>query len=386
MFDRFTIEWHPVDRLLGVGIVLCAFAVTLVNTASFVVQAPEFAGWWVALVALLPALQIATVALWRSSPRMICRLWAAETPLLLMILASSYGAWVGMGTEEPFIVPWLLDAPVLCILALVVRLPVVLGATFLLAAAPPLSALVFLGHVPTVVLGNGFVHLSNVIYIALCLLLRDQLTDLSRSKAQVAALRNEEERVQTEGASLSEFERMIHDDVLSCLAATLRTDGSPSSDLRKMAGSARAALRATESSTSVVLVESTLTTEDAARLLLGSLETSAPDLALSSNVTRGGWVCRVAVSTIGLAAAEAARNAVRHAGGGSAEVTVQDGWIRAVVQDHGPGFDPERIADDHFGVRESILGRIALLDGGSVKIDSAETGTTVVMQWAPSNG
>ena len=84
---------------------------------------------------------------------------------------------------------------------------------------------------------------------------------------------------------------------------------------------------------------------------------------------------------MGLAAAEAARNAVRHAGGGTGTVLVGDDSIRVIIVDSGQGFDLSTIDSRRLGIRESVIRRMEELPGGSAIFDSNMFGTTVVMTW-----
>jgi signal transduction histidine kinase len=76
---------------------------------------------------------------------------------------------------------------------------------------------------------------------------------------------------------------------------------------------------------------------------------------------------------------EALLNAVRHgAAPVSAYVEVGPELVEAFVRDHGPGFDLNAVPQDRFGVRESILGRMAR-HGGSAKLRRLEDGTEVCL-------
>jgi signal transduction histidine kinase/phage shock protein PspC (stress-responsive transcriptional regulator) len=82
------------------------------------------------------------------------------------------------------------------------------------------------------------------------------------------------------------------------------------------------------------------------------------------------------------AAREAMLNASRHAGGSVsvyAEVTASA--IEVSIRDHGPGFDPTDLPEDHFGVRESILGRMRRAGGtASIRPGPGGSGTRVVLR------
>ncbi|CAN5395594.1 hypothetical protein BH10ACT7_BH10ACT7_01080 [soil metagenome] len=74
-------------------------------------------------------------------------------------------------------------------------------------------------------------------------------------------------------------------------------------------------------------------------------------------------------------------NVVRHAGVGRAEVSfVHNGdWLTVTVVDDGVGFDEATVADDRFGLRESVTGRIAALGGSTRVLSSPGNGTVVVL-------
>lgn len=75
---------------------------------------------------------------------------------------------------------------------------------------------------------------------------------------------------------------------------------------------------------------------------------------------------------------EALTNARRHAGAGSAEVTLErtDSHVRVRVHDDGRGFDPEAVADERFGL-EGIRHRCRLLGGEPTITSRPGAGTTI---------
>ena len=72
------------------------------------------------------------------------------------------------------------------------------------------------------------------------------------------------------------------------------------------------------------------------------------------------------------AAGEAVTNAAKHAGTGKVDVyaEVTSGAVDVFVRDRGRGFDPATIADDRYGVRNSIIDRMQR-HGGTAEIRSA---------------
>lgn len=97
--------------------------------------------------------------------------------------------------------------------------------------------------------------------------------------------------------------------------------------------------------------------------------------------------------TLREAALEALRNIARHArplaSGQWGSVRVEAGaGVRVEIADFGPGFNPERLAEDRAGVRGSILARVRALPGGSAAVTSAPGLRTRVSLgwWPPSAG
>ncbi|PRY67080.1 signal transduction histidine kinase [Glaciihabitans tibetensis] len=77
---------------------------------------------------------------------------------------------------------------------------------------------------------------------------------------------------------------------------------------------------------------------------------------------------------------QALRNSRQHAPDAVLTVVLQqvNGEIRVEITDDGPGFDPAAIAQDRLGIRQSIVGRMARVRGGSAEIESAPGAGTVV--------
>lgn len=376
-----TTAWSPVDRAIGLGIAVCALVTTALNSGSFAAQAAQFDRWWVALCVVSPALAAGAALGWsRLSPSALRAIWCSQPAVLLGTLLIAYAAWHGDTAGPPFLIVSLLDSMVLCAVALVLRLRYVITLAVLLAAAPWLSAAIFLHTASPLAASWGFKHAANVMFVMLVLLVRHQLHQLSRARAVAETLRIEEERTRTESESFSEFARMVHDQVLSTFAAALRFDGEPPAALRGSADEALRALRRARVLHAEAEGTTDLTAEDAGQLIRDLIAAAAPDVRVRS-VAGSGTIPAVAAGALGLAAAEAARNAVRHAGGGAGTAEIGDGSIEVRVVDEGRGFDPESTPADHFGVRESIVGRVDALAGGEVRIDSDGSGTTVVMRW-----
>jgi signal transduction histidine kinase len=82
--------------------------------------------------------------------------------------------------------------------------------------------------------------------------------------------------------------------------------------------------------------------------------------------------------------AEALTNSARHAGVDTAVLSLATALerIRVEISDNGRGFDPDAAAATRYGVRESIVGRMAAV-GGSARVESApDEGTRWTLEWS----
>jgi signal transduction histidine kinase len=79
------------------------------------------------------------------------------------------------------------------------------------------------------------------------------------------------------------------------------------------------------------------------------------------------------------AAREAMVNAAKFGGGSAVDVFAEAGedGLQVYVRDRGPGFDPDRVAADRRGVRESIVGRMQRHGGRAAITSRAGEGTEV---------
>lgn len=94
------------------------------------------------------------------------------------------------------------------------------------------------------------------------------------------------------------------------------------------------------------------------------------------------------VEAIVAAVGEAATNAAKWSGQPSVSVFIEvgDGQVEAFVRDTGAGFDPDQIAEDRLGVRESILGRMERVGGIAEIVSAPGEGTEVRLAVTTASG
>lgn len=189
---------------------------------------------------------------------------------------------------------------------------------------------------------------------------------------QARALVREQER--------AEIAAHVHDSVLQTLTLIQRNAG----DAGQVQRLARAEERALRSWLYAPAGDPDRTFAAALQWAAGEVEVAYG--ATVDVVTVGDATVDTAVQAVIAAAREAMVNAARHGGGTvSVYAEVDDETVEVFVRDRGPGFDPDAVAPDRKGIRESIVGRMAR-NGGSAQISSsAQTGTQVWLRMPRDN-
>jgi signal transduction histidine kinase len=181
----------------------------------------------------------------------------------------------------------------------------------------------------------------------------------------------------------AESDRRIHDTVLQALEAMALARPSDAVDprarlaeLRAMARSQAAVLRhglerpaGTRLGADLAAVIADLTHDGLrVRLLLADVDDTLP-------ATR--------CTAVSEATREALRNTLKHAGTTRASLRVEERGrgIAVVARDHGRGFDPAE-SGPGFGIRESLVARVAAV-GGHAEVASAPGRGTRVTLWVP---
>ncbi len=178
--------------------------------------------------------------------------------------------------------------------------------------------------------------------------------------------RAEERRRRLQADARADMAAHLHDSVLQTFALMQRTD-----DPREMASLARQQERelrrwlyADSDDPSAVTLKSAM--ERAAAVV-----EDRHDIAVETVVVGDAPLDTTVEALIG-ATGEAATNAAKWSGCDSVSVfvEVEDDDVHVYVRDTGAGFDPDDIAEDRLGVRESIRGRMERV-GGTAEIRSA---------------
>ncbi|WP_405090913.1 ATP-binding protein [Micromonospora sp. NBC_01392] len=108
-----------------------------------------------------------------------------------------------------------------------------------------------------------------------------------------------------------------------------------------------------------------------------------PDLAVTATLPPCRLPAEVAAALADSAAAALA-NVARHAPGAATTLRLAraGGAVVVEVADDGPGFDPTTVPAHRYGLRESIHGRMATVDGRAVVTSAPGAGTRVRLEWS----
>lgn len=374
-------ERAAIDRPLGWLIAIGGCILILDQTVPSLVTAGDFAPWWNLGSAVVAAVFVVLAATGMFLPMHVLDLTWRTLPIAYFCLQATW--LLGLAEADPeSVVPWLwtMEPAAICLLMLVTRPAIAVAVGFSASLLPALSGLILLGHVPRAVFLSTPSQLSNALYLVVLVALRARLRRLHASERAVHVQRSRQVRAAARLEQQVALQRIVHDEVLSVLTSAMLTSGAPSPELRQEARRATAALNASRylAPGSVVTLDMT----DAVAQLASDLRRVDPDVGLDVR-GQGGQLPAAVAAGVGLAAAEALRNSLRH-GGPDATRTVQIetgiNGIEVRVHDDGVGFDPDG-GGQRLGIATSIVGRMADL-GGTARIESTPgVGTEVVLTW-----
>lgn len=370
-----------IDRQLGWLIALGGCIVILDQTIFRISEFDEWSVWWNAgslvVVAGIVLLAVGGLVL----PQ---RVLGAAWWILPILFVALQATWMyGYRGEDPdAAIPWLwtVEPPIITMLLLVLRPVAAVAASLVISSTPALASLIVLGAIPQAVLRETPNQLGNVLYVVIFIGVHLQLERLRIVEGEARAQERRRIRTAVRAEQHTRLARVVHDEVLSVLSTAMHTDGPPPAVLRAAAGRAMSALggAARADPAGVALIPA----EEAVGIIAGNLRLIDDAVTLETCVFEGPIRRDVAEATA-LAAGEALRNSVRHAGGRASRhvrLTVSSERVRVTVEDDGIGFVPGTVHHG-MGIPDSMERRMSEL-GGSVLLRSRPGhGTKVALTW-----
>ncbi|MCK2037293.1 ATP-binding protein [Microbacterium sp. SSW1-49] len=369
------------DRQVGWLIALGSMVGAWAQAAPlFFAQAELFDTWWQVASWTCIALFVVLAVGGRVLPMTVLRtLWAVIPAAVITLQLASFFAYNGPAEG---VVPWLwmMEPGSVTLLVLLFRPLVAVVLTVFSGLSVALSAWVFTGAVPEVIAAATPIHVSNIGFVVIFIGIRARLTQLRRLEEEARVAAERQARQEAEAERNAELQRLVHDEVLSVLAAAALFKGDVPRELQDEAAHALLVLRDSgdpdESESGATISAG----EAAEEIRLRAARFSSVELSITDH---GGSLPRRVVQDVSAAAAEAIRNARRHSGAERVVVdaVISPGRIRVVVRDHGVGFRVEAVPPERLGVRDSIIRRIEQ-SGGRAEIRSApDAGVEVTLSW-----
>jgi len=186
----------------------------------------------------------------------------------------------------------------------------------------------------------------------------------------------EERRERVRSQERAEVAAHLHDSVLHTLALVRRSADDP----RRVVSLASRQERELRSWLSGRPSAPSRSLGGALDAIVGQVET---DHGVPIEIVKvGDCELDVRIEALLAAAREAMVNAARHSGARSIDVYAEVDASRALVfvRDRGVGFDPDAVAANRHGVRDSIVGRMARHGGDAVIRSSAGEGTEIRLE------
>lgn len=373
----------PPMRTIGLLIAASGLLLTVAGIPGALAQTAAFAPAWSAGAALcVAAMVILTIGARRLAPAVLVALWIA-VPVVGALLLSTW-ALAYRGDDIDVVDPWLrgLLPAFICFPLLLMPGAVAVGVAAVFCLLPAISTVVFLGAPTSLFAVNTVAHLGNLMFLAIMLGISHRLHQVYERETEVREARRREVWARTHAERQRAVARVVHDKVLATLTAAAQVSGSPPPVLREAAADALAAL--SSAATAPPNGDETAPVTDCARAIEASLEPLSVDVRLVPAET-DETMPTFAASAFALAAAEAIRNASRHAASvPRVTITVAGAageLLRIDIDDDGDGFDPQALPARRLGVRESIVGRVEDVGGTCVITSVAGEGSSVSLRW-----
>ncbi len=342
------------------------------------------ASWWTPLVVVSVAAAgtaavVAAVFFGGRATRIFAGVLAVVVPATIaaLPLAGDYGCFEPTGTWSP---PLVGCTVVAAVVAWRRRWPVYLVLAGLIAVAVDVyvaskgGVLGTLESLARTWLMEGFFACTSAGILRAAVQL-DEATTAAVRQAAVAATAEATDRER------ARFAGLIHDNVLSTLLDAARGN-DPDALSRAAARTLRQLDDTAHDAADDVTAWATIESVRAATAAAGDFTVEA-DIA-----ARAGALPREVVTALSAAAAEAARNSMRHAAidgravSRTLAVAVDGHGATVRIADDGAGFDPRRVGADRLGIRHSIVARMHRVPGGDAVIDARPGhGCEVVLRW-----
>ncbi len=208
------------------------------------------------------------------------------------------------------------------------------------------------------------------------------------------AARTEEQVAEVEARAEARrwWNRILHDKVLGALLLTSRaTSPVMLAQAKQLAQDALATLSTLEYADEADRRQAAQEHASNARGPAPALRRGLADLAAAHGLvadlgvrgTDGSAPTQVTDAVLA-AADQALRNVAEHSGQGRVRIRATQSMdlVRVEIRDDGAGFDDSAIGTRRLGLRSSIPGHMALIDGTAVVTSHPGRGTTIVLSWA----
>jgi len=232
-------------------------------------------------------------------------------------------------------------------------------------------SLVFAGVVASLVANGSLTEIRHA-FLPLTVLLLGLVLVAGPWGLQAVSQLNEERTVRIREQERVELAGRVHDSMLQTLTLIQRRADDPA-EVRRLVRRSQREIRGwlyqdtpAEASVKAAVSEMCAEIEDEYRITI--------DL-----VTVGDTQATTGSQPLLQALREATINAAKHSGQPTIDVylEVAASEVVAFVRDRGPGFDPDSVGDDRFGVRESIVARMKRHGGDASIRSTPKSGTEV---------
>lgn len=377
------------DRLVGWLMAIGGAVLVLGKAVPELAHAHDYPAWWNALGAIQAALVLLFAAAGWVLPFAALRAgWLAVPILAAFLQVTAFAGYTGRDADLALPWPWTFEAVGVSYLVLWLRPWAAIAAVFVSGSLTAVSGLLFLGFIPAQVAALTPVHFTNLGFVAIFIGIRAQVNRFRRSQAEAIRQRERQARARAEALRQAHLSRVVHDEILSVLTASLTLTGSPHPALRQSASNALGLLHELPGTD---LLDPGPGQHDAeqsdARQAVDDLVARLRDLDPSCRVeisVAAGSLPRPVIHALSAASSEAVRNSLRHAGVAAVRtvrVTAAPVSVIILITDTGAGFDPSAVDPRRLGIQDSIVARMRAIGGEATVRAAIGAGTEVLLRW-----